>query len=127
MARALKDSYTGEVASEYYTSIISGINDPKGLYKDKFAGSSASYRADKQSDGSFAISRCPQVARELPGYPLCSVADKSWANRILDWFVRHDGSMLVAIDRMTGVRDAESDFDTFFLAIEQAMRETITS
>ena len=123
MARAFKDSYTGEVSSEYYTSIISGINEPKGLYKEKFQGSSASYRADKQEDGTFAVSRCPQAARELPGYPLCSVADESWANRILDWFVRHDGSMLVAIDYMT----TKADFDSFFTAIEQGMRETITS
>ena len=123
MARVLKDSYTGEVASEYYTSIISGINDPKGLYKEKSIGSSASYRADKQEDGTFSISRCPQSARELPGYPLCSVADEAWAHRILDWFVRHDGSMLVAIDYMT----TKADFDSFFTAIEQGMRETITS
>lgn len=123
MARILRDSYTGEVASEYYTSDITGINEPKGLYKEKFQGSSASYRADKQPDGTFAVSRCPQAVRELPGYPLCSVADESWAYRILNWFVQHDGVMLKAIDYMT----TSADFDTFFTAVEQAMKETITS
>lgn len=121
MARSLRDSYTGEVVSEYYTSAITGINEPKGLFKERVYGSSASYRADKQEDGSFAVSRCAQAARELPAYPLCSVQDESWAYRILDWLVEHDHVMLRAIEHMA------DDFDAFFLCIEQAMQETITS
>lgn len=123
MARNLRDSYTGEVVSEYYTSAITGINEPKGLFQEKVWGSSASYRADKQEDGSFAVSRCPQPSRGLPAYPLCSVTDESWAYRILEWFVRHDGVMITALDFM----DKNLDFDTFFIAIEQGMKETIAS
>lgn len=121
MARALRDSYTGEVVSEYYTSRISGINEPRGLYKEQTFGSSASYRADKQDDGTFAIGRCPQIARELPGYPLCSVADEVWANRILDWFVANDHIMLRAIEHLA------DNFEPFFNCIERAMQETITA
>lgn len=121
MARTLKDSYTGEVVSEYYTSAITGIREPKGLFKDQVYGSSASYRADKQEDGTFAIARCSQAARELPGYPLCSVADEVWANKILDWFVANDHIMLRAIEHL------EENFEPFFNCIERAMQETITS
>ncbi len=122
MARELRDSYTGEVVSEYYTSAITGIREPKGLYKEKFYGSSASYRADKQPDGSFAVSRCAQAVQELPAYPLCSVNDENWANRILDWFVAQDQAMFHAIQLMN-----EGEFDPFFACIERAMQETITS
>lgn len=123
MARSLRDSYTGEVVSDYYTSAITGINEPKDLYREKVWGSSASYRADKQEDGSFSITRCAQAARELPAYPLCSVADERWAHRILDWLVIHDALMLNAIEQM----DKNFDLDTFFMCVEQAMQETITS
>lgn len=118
--KVLKDSYTGEEAVEYYTSTIPGINEPRGLYKEReLSLTSAEYRADREIDGRFSISRVAQPCRQLPSYPLCSVANELWARCMLEWLVIHDRVLLRILDNFMENPDA------YFDCVELAMRETM--
>lgn len=118
MAREMRDSYTGEVYAEYYVSRIKGINEPKGLFKEREEemGSSASYRADEQPDGTYQVSRCAH--RGQPQMELCSVDSEAWAVRLLDWLVLHDRVMRKSLDLFM------QDPEMFFNCVEQGMKET---